>query len=167
MLSAVVAAAVAAVGVAPHAGASLHVRLPEPVRLTLAASGDFLIHSPVFSRALANGGGARYDFAPMFQPVRPWIAGSDLALCHVETPLVPGPPAGYPSFRTPPELAAAIRSTGWDACSRARHQRPRSRSLAGELDRPGAPRLDRGVPPGGGLARSRVEAATKSASTFP
>jgi hypothetical protein len=91
----------------------------EPVRLTVAASGDFLIHSPVFDQALANGGGARYDFAPMFAPVRRWIAGADLALCHVETPMVPGPPAGYPAFRTPPALASAIRSTGWDACSTA------------------------------------------------
>jgi len=119
MLSAIAAVALAAVGFAPSAGGSPAVRLPEPVRLTIAASGDFLIHSPVFSRALANGGGARYDFAPMFRPVRPWIAGADLALCHVETPLVPGAPAGYPSFRTPPDLAGAIRSTGWDACSTA------------------------------------------------
>jgi poly-gamma-glutamate capsule biosynthesis protein CapA/YwtB (metallophosphatase superfamily) len=92
---------------------------PEVVRLTIAASGDFLIHSPVFSRALANGGGRHYRFAPMFRPVRPRIAGADLALCHVETPLVPGPPAGYPIFRTPPRLARAIRATGWDACSTA------------------------------------------------
>ena len=91
----------------------------EPVRLTIAASGDLLVHSPVFDRALANGGGGRYDFAPMFEGVRRWIEGSDLALCHVETPLVGGPPAGYPLFRTPPALARAIRSTGWDACSTA------------------------------------------------
>jgi poly-gamma-glutamate synthesis protein (capsule biosynthesis protein) len=55
----------------------------------------------------------------MFRPVRRWIRRADLALCHVETPLVPGPPAGYPSFRTPPDLVPAIRETGWDACSTA------------------------------------------------
>ena len=91
----------------------------EETRLTIAASGDFLVHSPVFNQALTNGGGRRYDFAPMFGPIRRWIEGSDLALCHVETPLVPGTPTGYPLFRTPPNLAAAIRSTGWDACSTA------------------------------------------------
>jgi poly-gamma-glutamate capsule biosynthesis protein CapA/YwtB (metallophosphatase superfamily) len=32
---------------------------------------------------------------------------------------VPGPVLGYPSFRTPPSLAHAIRATGWDACSTA------------------------------------------------
>jgi poly-gamma-glutamate capsule biosynthesis protein CapA/YwtB (metallophosphatase superfamily) len=103
----------------PAPGAAPARARPEAVRLTIAAGGDLLIHSPVFSRALANGGGRRYRFAPMFRPIRRRIAGADLAFCHVETPLVPGTPTGYPSFRTPPRLAGAIRATGWDACSTA------------------------------------------------
>jgi poly-gamma-glutamate capsule biosynthesis protein CapA/YwtB (metallophosphatase superfamily) len=90
-----------------------------PVNFTVAASGDFLIHGPVAAQALADGEGRAYDFRPMFGPVRRRIAGADLALCHVETPLVPGPVQGYPSFRTPPSLAGAIRDVGWDACSTA------------------------------------------------
>jgi poly-gamma-glutamate capsule biosynthesis protein CapA/YwtB (metallophosphatase superfamily) len=90
-----------------------------PVHFTVAASGDFLIHTPVAAQALAEGGGRRHDFRPLFRPVRRRIAGADLALCHVETPLVPGPVQGYPSFRTPPSLARAIRATGWDVCSTA------------------------------------------------
>jgi hypothetical protein len=92
---------------------------PPPVHFTVAASGDFLIHTPVAAQALAEGGGRRHDFRPLFRPVRRHIARADLALCHVETPLVPGPVLGYPSFRTPPSLAHAIRATGWDACSTA------------------------------------------------
>jgi poly-gamma-glutamate synthesis protein (capsule biosynthesis protein) len=118
VLRALAATALAVAGLPPAGGALAPAR-PEAVRLTVAASGDFLIHSPVFSRALANGGGRRYRFAPMFRPVRRWIAGADLAVCHVETPLVPGAPAGYPSFRTPPALAGAIRASGWDVCSTA------------------------------------------------
>ena len=87
-----------------------------PVHLTIAASGDLLPHLPIVARARA---GAGYDFAPMFRSLRPLIRRADLALCHVETPLVPGAPAGYPRFRTPPALARAIRKTGWDACSTA------------------------------------------------
>jgi poly-gamma-glutamate capsule biosynthesis protein CapA/YwtB (metallophosphatase superfamily) len=90
-----------------------------PERFTVAATGDFLIHSPVAAQALANGGGRRYDFRPMFGSIRTWITEADLALCHVETPLVPGPVQGYPSFRTPPGLATSIRAVGWDACSTA------------------------------------------------
>jgi poly-gamma-glutamate synthesis protein (capsule biosynthesis protein) len=92
---------------------------PEGTRLTVAASGDFLIHSPVWNRALAYGRGRRYEFRPMLRKIRPVIARADLALCHVETPFSNGPPHGYPSFRTPVALASAIRSAGWDACSTA------------------------------------------------
>ena len=89
------------------------------VQLTVEASGDLLIHSPIFDRALALGGGRHYDFAPFFVRIRPYIRGAGLALCHVETPMTPAPPAGYPIFNTPPELAPAIRQTGWRACSTA------------------------------------------------
>jgi poly-gamma-glutamate synthesis protein (capsule biosynthesis protein) len=88
-------------------------------RLTVAATGDFLIHSQVYQRARANGGGHRYDFRPMVRAIRPLITGADLALCHQETPFWYGKPRGYPSFRTPPALAGAIRWGGWDVCSTA------------------------------------------------
>jgi poly-gamma-glutamate synthesis protein (capsule biosynthesis protein) len=94
-------------------------RRPPVRRLTIAVSGDLLPHLPVVERARALAGGAGYDFAPLLRRLRPLVRRADIALCHVETPLVPGPPAGFPSFRTPPALARAIRVTGWDACSTA------------------------------------------------
>jgi len=90
----------------------------EPARFTVSLSGDLLIHSPVYERALALGGGS-YDFAPLLEQVRPYVQDADLAVCHVETPMTPGPPQGYPVFNTPPELAKAIEQTGWEACDTA------------------------------------------------
>ena len=89
------------------------------VQLVVEASGDLLIHSAIFERALVLGGGRSYDFAPLFAQIKPYIRGADLALCHVETPMTPAAPAGYPVFNTPPALAAAIAQTGWRACSTA------------------------------------------------
>jgi len=89
------------------------------VQLVVEASGDLLIHSPIFERALVLGGGRSYNFAPMFAEIKPYIRGADLALCHVETPMTPAPPTGYPTFNTPPALATAIAQTGWRACSTA------------------------------------------------
>ncbi|HEX9032141.1 MAG TPA: CapA family protein [Streptosporangiaceae bacterium] len=89
------------------------------IRLTIDASGDLLIHSPVWQRALVLGGGHRYNFAPLFARIRPYLQRADLALCQVETPMTPAPPASYPVFNTPPALAAAIRQTGWRGCSTA------------------------------------------------
>jgi hypothetical protein len=91
----------------------------QPVRFTVAVSGDLLPHLPVVARARALAAGDGYAFAPLLRELRPLIRRATLAICHVETPLVPGPPAGYPSFRSPPQLARAIRATGWDACSTA------------------------------------------------
>jgi poly-gamma-glutamate capsule biosynthesis protein CapA/YwtB (metallophosphatase superfamily) len=93
---------------------------PERRRFTVAATGDLLMHQPLLDRARRNGGGDEYDFAPFFREVRPYLAKrADLALCHVETPMGPGPPATYPVFNTPTDLARSITESGWDACSTA------------------------------------------------
>ena len=89
------------------------------VQFVVEASGDLLIHSAIFERALALGGGRHYNFAPLFEQIKPYIKGADLPLCHVETPMTPAPPTGYPTFNTPPALATAIAQTGWRACSTA------------------------------------------------
>jgi poly-gamma-glutamate capsule biosynthesis protein CapA/YwtB (metallophosphatase superfamily) len=92
---------------------------PPGRRFTVSVSGDLLMHSPLLDRALENGGGDRYDFAPFFKPAREFIEGADLALCHMETPMGPGPPSSYPIFNTPKDLAASVHKSGWDACSTA------------------------------------------------
>jgi poly-gamma-glutamate synthesis protein (capsule biosynthesis protein) len=89
-----------------------------PVRLTIEVNGDILVHAPVWQRARADGHG-RYDFAPMLREIRPYVRSADLASCHVETPMSPRPPEGYPVFNTPPQLAPAIRRTGWRVCDTA------------------------------------------------
>ena len=109
---------------AGHRHASATVRLhghgrSGVVQLVVSASGDLLIHTQVFQRALADGGGRRYNFAPMLAAIRPYIGGVDLAVCQVETPMSRPPFTGYPVFNTPPALATAIRQTGWEACSTA------------------------------------------------
>ena len=94
-------------------------RAADPIRFTVSASGDILVHSPLWAKALENGGGSTYDFSPFFSEIAPWVAGADLALCHQETPLGPPPPATFPLFNTPEELATSIEASGWDACDTA------------------------------------------------
>ena len=84
----------------------------------IVASGDLLIHGPVWQRAAALGHG-RYDFRPLLAGIRPIVSRAALAICHVETPMGAGAPSGYPVFNSPKELAAAIAWTGWDVCSTA------------------------------------------------
>ena len=92
---------------------------PQAQTITIAVSGDLLIHDALWKEAAAYAGGGGFDFRPMFRRIRPLVRRADLALCHVETPLMGGTPSGYPVFRTPRQLARAIRWTGWDACTTA------------------------------------------------
>lgn len=87
-------------------------------RVTVAFTGDTLIHMPLSARAW---NGDSYDFRPMFTLVRPIISDADLAICHLEVPLSPGSDnlSGYPTFNAPREVADALAWAGYDGCSTA------------------------------------------------
>jgi poly-gamma-glutamate capsule biosynthesis protein CapA/YwtB (metallophosphatase superfamily) len=129
----------------------------DPNAFTIVATGDLLVHKPVADRALADGGGRRYDFRTMLTRVKPLVAGADLALCHIETPLSRDDRniSGYPVFNTPRELANAVAWAGYDACSTASNHAV-DRGLAGIRDTLGA--LDAEHLSHAGTARSPDEA---------
>ncbi|GAA2489171.1 CapA family protein [Streptomyces longisporus] len=87
---------------------------------TLVASGDIIPHSSIIDRARFDGGGAGYDFRPMFAGVKPLVSRADLALCHMDT--VYGANGHYAArslFTSPPEIARGLADTGYDGCSTA------------------------------------------------
>ncbi|WP_318211984.1 MULTISPECIES: CapA family protein [unclassified Streptomyces] len=92
-----------------------------PAGFTLVASGDVLPHDSIIRRAAQDAGGDGYDFTPMFSGVKPVVSRADLAICHMETVYGKdgGPYTGYPAFKSPPEVAAALKATGYDSCSTA------------------------------------------------
>ncbi|MFE0647333.1 CapA family protein [Streptomyces sp. NPDC059534] len=92
-----------------------------PVGFTLVASGDVLPHDSIIRRAAEDSGGGGYDFRPMLSGVKPVVSRADIALCHMETVYGEegGPYTGYPAFKSPPEVAAALKATGYDSCSTA------------------------------------------------
>jgi poly-gamma-glutamate synthesis protein (capsule biosynthesis protein) len=95
---------------------------PGPESLTVAFSGDILIHERLWQTAAAHAGGQeRFDFRPLLRPARPVVSAADLAICHLETPLSPDDRelSSYPVFETPHELADAIAWAGYDGCSTA------------------------------------------------
>ena len=95
--------------------------VPAPISISAAFSGDILIHSQVWKAATVHAGGTGYDFTPMFSRIKPIIEAVDLAVCHLEVPLVsPGKrPTTNPLYSAPTELAAAIKFAGFDRCSTA------------------------------------------------
>ncbi|MFE9021141.1 CapA family protein [Streptomyces sp. NPDC007808] len=98
-----------------HPGASA-----DPRGFTLVASGDILPHTSVIDRARFDAGGSGYDFRPMLAGVEPVVSRADLALCHMETVYGEGGQyTGYPTFKSPPEIARGVAATGYDGCSTA------------------------------------------------
>lgn len=92
---------------------------PEPdAELTLLAGGDVLTHAPVNESATGSAG---IDYSPLLAGIDPWVAGADLALCHLEVPVAPPGvrPSGYPVFRAPEEIVRDLGEQGWDGCSTA------------------------------------------------
>ncbi|MFE0102102.1 CapA family protein [Streptomyces sp. NPDC059009] len=116
---------------APHAphGKARHGAEPAPSALggaaaprgfTLVASGDVLPHASIIRQALADGGGDDYDFAPMLAGAKSVVSKADLAICHMETVYGEnGDYTGYPTFKSPPQVARALKATGYDSCSAA------------------------------------------------
>lgn len=95
---------------------------PRPLRLaTFVFTGDTLVHSPLVRQALRNLGGSGYDFAPMFERVRPILAAADLAVCHLETPVAPTGEAftTAPVYGIPAEIASGLAGAGYERCSTA------------------------------------------------
>ncbi len=88
--------------------------------VTLAMTGDLLLHPEIIQQAREDGGEAM-DFLPMLAAQQPYIQGADIGICHMETPLAPedGPFSNYPAFSVPPQVLPAIVQTGYDACTTA------------------------------------------------
>jgi len=157
---------VAGIGGAPAGAADVHPgdttsTIPERRGLTIVATGDILLHSPVNDAAATYGreSGAAYDYAPMFDRVRETLSDADLALCHLETPLSADDTglSTYPSFSVPWEITTALASAGYDGCSTAsNHTLDRGASgISATLDH-----LDLAGLAHSGSARSAEEAAT-------
>ncbi|MFF8955038.1 CapA family protein [Streptomyces sp. NPDC014894] len=109
---------------APSARRSAPAPAAEPAApapgFTLVASGDVLPHDSIIRQARMDAGGDGYDFAPMLAAVRPVVSAADAAICHMETVYgADGDYRGYPAFTSPPEVAAGLAATGYDACSTA------------------------------------------------
>ncbi|MEU2788009.1 CapA family protein [Streptomyces sp. NPDC007100] len=92
-----------------------------PGGFTLLATGDVLPHTEIIEQARKDAHGGGHDFGPMLAGVRPLVTGADLAICHMETVYGEngGPFTGYPAFVSPPQVAAALKATGYDSCSTA------------------------------------------------
>ena len=87
---------------------------------TLSATGDMLMHSPVFNAAKTGNG---YDFSQVFRFFTDYVSGADYAVGNLETTLA-GPDyvhdrgnvgySGYPQFNCPDGIIDGMKNAGFD-----------------------------------------------------
>jgi len=91
---------------------------------SVVVTGDMLVHDQLWEQARADAlatGAKGLDFGPLLEGQRKYIEQSDLAICHLETPVAgpTGPFSSYPSFNVPPQIITAAQQVGYQACTTA------------------------------------------------
>lgn len=113
---AIAVATLIAAGIMQGAFSPPHDERPAPeIRqsLKIAFIGDVMVHTPQISRAYRDNG---YDFNDTFKYVAPILNRADLVVANLETTLADKAPyTGYPCFRSPVEIADALKNAGTDA----------------------------------------------------
>ncbi|MDR1373720.1 MAG: CapA family protein [Treponema sp.] len=91
---------------------------PPPKSLTIIAAGDNLFHETIVAAFNEEDG---YNFAPIYETIKPIIAGADLAFINQETVLGRAffGYSGYPRFNTPQALADNLAGAGFDIINQA------------------------------------------------
>jgi poly-gamma-glutamate capsule biosynthesis protein CapA/YwtB (metallophosphatase superfamily) len=81
--------------------------------LSMMFAGDIMSQMPQIESAY-NGNGT-YNYTPCFQYIRPVFESSDLVFGNLEFTMPGHPPyTGYPNFRSPDQMAEALKKAGFD-----------------------------------------------------
>lgn len=85
------------------------------IDIRLSAVGDVMGHGSQLESAY-DAETDTYDFTSVFEDVRPYIEGSDIAIANLETTLAGDdrPYVGYPLFNTPDAIIDALDYAGFD-----------------------------------------------------
>jgi poly-gamma-glutamate capsule biosynthesis protein CapA/YwtB (metallophosphatase superfamily) len=86
--------------------------------LRLMFAGDIMSQLSQIEAAETFGG--RYDYTPCFQYIKPILETADIAIGNLECTLPGHPPyTGYPCFKSPEQLAKALKINGFDILATA------------------------------------------------
>jgi len=77
------------------------------------------MHQSLIDTALHNAGGRQFDFRPMFDGIEDLVGAADLAVCHLELPVIPDGEGMEPRYAAPPQVIDALADAGFDRCSTA------------------------------------------------
>ena len=82
--------------------------------MTIGATGDILIHSPIIDSVYYDGG---YDFSDCFRLVAPYYSQPDIMIANLEVTCggeEAGAYSGYPTFNCPDNIIPTLKNAGVD-----------------------------------------------------
>lgn len=91
--------------------------IPPDITVNLLAVGDNLVQTYVFLAAQAQAGGAGYNFAPLYENIKPIVQAADVAVVNQETLICGGDyeiSGSNFNFNSPTELGDAMVDVGFD-----------------------------------------------------
>ncbi len=98
--------------------------------VTLAATGDMLMHMPVVNTCRQDSG---YDFDSVFRYFADYVSSADIALANLETTLAGLDNgygySGYPNFNCPDDIARDMKEAGFDVILTANNHTYDTRSV--------------------------------------
>lgn len=92
----------------------LAVQVTAQDKIKMVFVGDIMGHGPQIESAALEPN-KLYDYSPCFRFLKPILEQADLAIGNLELTLPGKPPyTGYPTFKSPDELALALRAASFD-----------------------------------------------------
>ena len=91
--------------------------IPPDISVNMLAVGDNLVQTAVYMAAQVHAGGAGYDFAPLYENIKPIVQAADVAVINQETLICGGEyeiSGSNFNFNSPVELGDAMVDVGFD-----------------------------------------------------
>ena len=91
--------------------------IPPDITVNMLAVGDNLVQTAVYHAAQVHAGGAGYNFAPLYENIKPIVQAADVAVINQETLICGGEyeiSGSNFNFNSPVELGDAMVDVGFD-----------------------------------------------------
>lgn len=89
---------------------------PTVVTASILSAGDVILHSPFLSSRIYHLADGTYDYNPIFSYIKPEYEAADFSIANLELTISNGNYSGYPYFRSPASIAAALKQNAVDMC---------------------------------------------------
>lgn len=89
---------------------------PEPITASILSAGDVIMHDPFLTSSYYKQEDGTFDYNPIFKYIKAKYADADFTVINLESTISDGNYKGYPRFRAPAAITAALAKNSTDLC---------------------------------------------------